>query len=433
MGLTASTPNGHEPTMASAPGHRGLQARSPQSAHFAAPKQTVARSLKRKLLLRISILRFRVRNKIQEAHASESTEAKRLYVAQSPGHLFLRSPSLLLVARRLSYLALRSAVEGNETLAASIASREKPLPFSTFTCFPNLPVEIRLKIWKEACFQPRVIDSYLTCPGDEEESHYIWCLFSRDQFLTFVTITARRAPEILHTSQEARKIGLENYTLEFGRTGETTVAGGTTLTLTTPPKVYINWNSDIICPIQVLDYVDNEGLGSNGRQELEALKSYQKMRRIAVDIEALDFLKGHLTGFALHEVIVYLAPGIDKWAEFQNTVRDEALEGCCVRCRFRNSNTRFAFSFVDVEDQKFLQKIDPRSWEHEMPDQDKDYFDSYIPTVSLYDVNSATKRVTRVSLELKKVEKAGWKPPLLKVRVMEIHEKDSWAKSRHTC
>ncbi|CZR64274.1 uncharacterized protein PAC_14172 [Phialocephala subalpina] len=424
--------NAQSPKMPSASAHQRLQAPSPPALN-----QAVARSLKRKLLLRISILRYRVRNEIQGNLASGTTEAKRLYVAQSPGHLYLRSPALLLVARRLSYLALRSAAERNETIAVSIssnadilagASRKKNKPSSIFTCFPNLPVEIRMKIWKEACFQPRVVDSYLTCPGDEEESHYIWHLFDRDQFLTFVTITARRAPAILHTSQEARKIGLENYSLEFGRTGETTVAGDTTLTLTTPPKVYINWNSDIICPTQVLDYVDNEGLGSNGRQELEALKSYQKMRRLAVDIEALDFLKDHLTDFALDEVTVYLAPGIDKWAEFQNVVRDEALEGCCVSCRCRNSNTRFAYRFVDVD----VQKIDPLSYKYEMVDPEKDYFDSYIPTVSLYDVKSAYKRVTAVALKLNKVKEAGWKPPRFKVMVMEIHEKDAWAKPRHT-
>jgi hypothetical protein len=29
---------------------------------------------------------------------------------------------------------------------------------AAFTCFPKLPTELRLKVWKEACFQRRIID-----------------------------------------------------------------------------------------------------------------------------------------------------------------------------------------------------------------------------------------------------------------------------------
>ncbi|KAH8786333.1 hypothetical protein F5882DRAFT_123013 [Hyaloscypha sp. PMI_1271] len=69
-----------------------------------------------------------------------------------------------------------------------------------FTKFPKLPPELREKIWKEHCgdYEPRVVDLWLK--ESSTEDNLIYCTHSR-------------APAILHTSSEARHIGLQHYDL----------------------------------------------------------------------------------------------------------------------------------------------------------------------------------------------------------------------------
>jgi len=69
-----------------------------------------------------------------------------------------------------------------------------------FTKFPKLPPQLREQIWKEHCgdYEPRVVDLWLKESSTEDNLIYG---------------THSRAPALLHTSSEARRIGLQHYDL----------------------------------------------------------------------------------------------------------------------------------------------------------------------------------------------------------------------------
>src|SRR5450756_87689 len=60
-----------------------------------------------------------------------------------------------------------------------------------------------------------------------------------------------RVPGLLHACSEARLVGLKHYTLAFDSLVESPKRFGFTdvkFTMTTPPKIYIHWSVDVICP-----------------------------------------------------------------------------------------------------------------------------------------------------------------------------------------
>ena len=95
-----------------------------------------------------------------------------------------------------------------------------PPPLTEFRCFKNLPVEIRLMIWNQASFQPRLVE--IICTSFRNfKAHIYPCLTP--------------APALLHTCREARNEGLKIYELlpgsDKGRTYK---------------RTYINWEVDQI-------------------------------------------------------------------------------------------------------------------------------------------------------------------------------------------
>ena len=115
----------------------------------------------------------------------------------------------------------------------------------TFTYFPKLPPELRHKIWKEACLIERVVDIWAV-PLDVKGSTAFF--ENADIPLPYSFKSHSKIPIILHTSRESRSVGLENYHLSFG-TETDGIINGMQLKSTSEPKIYINWESDIICPI----------------------------------------------------------------------------------------------------------------------------------------------------------------------------------------
>jgi hypothetical protein len=70
-------------------------------------------------------------------------------------------------------------------------------PQKIFTCFPDLPIEIRLKIWKHASEIPRTIE---LCITRESESD--------------LAINGNhKSPVVLHVSTESREEAMKHYTL----------------------------------------------------------------------------------------------------------------------------------------------------------------------------------------------------------------------------
>lgn len=123
-------------------------------------------------------------------------------------------------------------------------------PSTVFTKFPELPTELRRKIWAFASRQPRSI-----------ELMYAWV---DREFLNL-----KHPPAVLHACFESREVALYFYTLSFG-------------TQNHPPKIYFNPVEDIVYfgsrqfddeIVFTLEYF---------RDHVESLVPGDKIQRIAV-------------------------------------------------------------------------------------------------------------------------------------------------------
>lgn len=103
-----------------------------------------------------------------------------------------------------------------------------------FNFFPKLAPELRNKIWEEHCIQaePRIIDLWLTKDSTKKKMKYG---------------SNSRAPAILHTSREARGMGLQYYTFLF--TKEIESEDSEDVETPRQQRLYVNWEHDIIFPI----------------------------------------------------------------------------------------------------------------------------------------------------------------------------------------
>jgi hypothetical protein len=77
---------------------------------------------------------------------------------------------------------------------------------------------------------------------------------------------------ILQTCQEARAEGLRYYTLAFGYEVKLEL-GDSNITLSVPPRIYINWEIDTIClmPPDKSEDIDNNGFGQLPLEEVFSL------------------------------------------------------------------------------------------------------------------------------------------------------------------
>lgn len=140
----------------------------------------------------------------------------------------------------------------NPSITQVVLSQSNPEdePGPIFTLFPKLTPELRNKIWKEAWFQIRIVDLWLT------------------EAFTSNHITYRshcRPPGILHTSREGRGIGLQHYALVFRKDKSRNARDAQTRT---QPLIYVNWDCDIILPVPFL-YNDPASDGSLADDDLE--------------------------------------------------------------------------------------------------------------------------------------------------------------------
>jgi len=161
-----------------------------------------------------------------------------------------------------------------------------------FTCFPKLPLELRQKIWKEACYIPRVIDLW-----------GVWLdgtmtIGERSIWRTHMWKSYNAVPSILYTSHEARNIGLKHYSLDFG-TRIRRPLGPVTIKLEIAPKIYVNWACDVICPIKYIGGAHMDDLSSKPVRYLAlSLLKWQSLRH------------GLLDGPKLEQVWLFAEPGV---------------------------------------------------------------------------------------------------------------------------
>ncbi|CZR60158.1 uncharacterized protein PAC_10054 [Phialocephala subalpina] len=193
-----------------------------------------------------------------------------------------------------------------------------------FTPFPRLPIELRLKVWKYACFKPRLIDLWFVPVADKRDS------FKFDEFQQpFIYEShCRQAPAVLHTSQEARNVGLQHYSLEFGSKFEGQVifpmsgfenflmARGT-IEVSMPPQIYVNWACDIICPMPALR---SGSLDEHFREEVyddisfwsNLWHNFPELRKIAVASHQWESAEIFFYEHDFEELILYKHPEVLK-------------------------------------------------------------------------------------------------------------------------
>ena len=174
---------------------------------------------------------------------------------------------------------------------------------STFTPFPKLPVELRLKIWKYGCLFTRNVDirakeiSGIVCKYTDEVAHY---------FHSYAP-----PPPLLHICRESRSEALKHYQLEFGTTFEYELAGvAPEVAISTPPRIYINWAVDriwVFCPDSLLEENELHPDESPRFQKLFNRCCKMKLRSLAWNFSGLDSLLYEFiqSGLTVEEVFIF--------------------------------------------------------------------------------------------------------------------------------
>jgi hypothetical protein len=182
-----------------------------------------------------------------------------------------------------------------------------------FTLFSRLPIELREKIWEEACNQPRVVD-FWAFPVDGGIGNYrkLCQIFGE---MPFAYKTHQKNPAVLEACQESRKVGNRHYELSFGTTFEANdnhfgSQPGVEITIKTPARIYVNWQVDIIClfpqNLSLLgDYFGEVNAAYDGPQG----RNYRhKVRRIAIQVHEVQWAVHLLRSDCLEEIIFYIVP-----------------------------------------------------------------------------------------------------------------------------
>ncbi|PVH84662.1 hypothetical protein DL98DRAFT_69001 [Cadophora sp. DSE1049] len=233
-------------------------------------------------------------------------------------------------------------------------------PSSTFIRFPNLPSELRLKVWKYACCISRNLVLQLK---DLRQADIA------DDYTPYFFYSSCPVPAVLRVCQESRAEALQHYSLDF-EVHETWELERGRITFEAPATIYINWSFDRVCIFRVGEL---EAYDRFDRQITERLKELQqrfnrkKLRYLACELdtdEEPDLYRGYhhaeLTPLFrddnhLEEVIFFhkyesfdYSHSTHGWLDFASALEDEKqrfnypLDDLCkaVRWHYReNENT----------------------------------------------------------------------------------------------
>ncbi|CAG8973120.1 hypothetical protein HYALB_00007597 [Hymenoscyphus albidus] len=112
-----------------------------------------------------------------------------------------------------------STAEPNSQAGHGEEKRNNDMP--VFSCFPNIPKEIRLNIWElVACGDPKTVDIWAHLKLGITSDELTWSQYVPEEYLKYMTLSqAKNVPPILHVCHEARTIGLKFYTPEVETKG----------------------------------------------------------------------------------------------------------------------------------------------------------------------------------------------------------------------
>ncbi|PMD31560.1 hypothetical protein L207DRAFT_591511 [Hyaloscypha variabilis F] len=149
-------------------------------------------------------------------------------------------------------------------------------PLTKFTCFPKLPIELRLRIWKFAAFIPRNVDVWIgpEKTSYDEDGDYWDIRIDIENHHYFCSRTS--PPAILHTSHESRKEGLLVYKLGFG-----TEHHAGRHHFRSDPTIYANSSSDTLCLMNASKFVYQN---NNIFEKIESCYNASGLRSIAFNM-----------------------------------------------------------------------------------------------------------------------------------------------------
>jgi hypothetical protein len=125
-------------------------------------------------------------------------------------------------------------MDHHHILESNLGNPNTPSPADSFTSFPKLPAEVRLKIWSLALPGPRVITiapDYSSAPEFFDPEHPHSTRYK-------ARACTKPVPALLHCSFESRAVALKSYELSF-RTN-----------LQKKP-IYFDFRKDSLCMINI--------------------------------------------------------------------------------------------------------------------------------------------------------------------------------------
>jgi hypothetical protein len=123
-------------------------------------------------------------------------------------------------------------------VSGPMSMRPRQAALKRFTLFRELPFELCCQIWELICCQPRCLDVWVTRPDEVDRFVYRNRFESPGRLVEFRS-HYYKPPPILHMSREAREIGLNNYSLEFGSENLENL-GRAQFYLSIPSRIYVN-------------------------------------------------------------------------------------------------------------------------------------------------------------------------------------------------
>jgi hypothetical protein len=195
------------------------------------------------------------------------------------------------------------------------AASEEP---RTFSLFPKLPVELRVKIWGYACSVTRNVDIW-TRSLDIEQG----CFYQRAIYFH----SSLPPPAVLHVNSESRSESLKYYDLDFGAKLTISNTHSVPFTISSPNRVYFNWTTDRLCLVNPSELGNRNMLRKFSSQLADYHRECQKkgLRYFAINIanstlssfcpqqrriEEASFLKHIPRKSNLEEVILFQSSGL---------------------------------------------------------------------------------------------------------------------------
>ncbi|OTA94026.1 hypothetical protein M434DRAFT_395091 [Hypoxylon sp. CO27-5] len=213
-------------------------------------------------------------------------------------------------------LEFRVVSDGLETAKAkALTQAGQHAHGGRFTLFPQLPAELRLKIW-EYLLAPRIVaiaclDAEAPPPSDEEPEEP-WASFPELE-----DPAPRAVPVLLLVNQETRTLALKRYSPAFAwkvpymllhndssPTSSTTASSSSSSSTWSRPRVWFDYARDAVYLLGELEPCDSYGFNSPMAYFLDREEAL-RVRRLAVAFAALGYGESgsqHIFGTLFHVV-----------------------------------------------------------------------------------------------------------------------------------